>query len=88
MKKGTSEKTTVLRSLRDAGQKFLNFLEPWFSKILFKRPTAQLMTLFSYLDVIGHNGYISKIKSCIYFIHNIQWSRLEMVECKHLQDIR
>lgn len=39
-----------------------------------------------YLDVVGNNGDIFKVKCCIDFVHDIEWGWLVMVQGKHLTE--
>jgi len=35
------------------------------------------------LDVIGYNGNIPEVERSVNLVHEIQWRRLENVQCKH-----
>ena len=40
---------------------------------------------FSYLDIVGYNGDIFEIQSCVYFIHYVERGRLVMMQSKNLR---
>ena len=52
---------------------------------VFTNPIKWMYLTFSYLDIVGYNGDIFEIQSCVYFIHHVERGRLVVMQSKNLR---